>query len=68
MSKEAAEFVSKLSEDPDKKQRFKEDPDAVMEEHGTLSEKDKEVLRTQDSQKIKEYLGDDGPPGCLIMP
>lgn len=67
MPKKAAEFVSTLSTDPDKRDRFMEDPDAVMDEHD-LSEEDKQVLRTKDSDKIKSYLGDDGPPGCLIFP
>lgn len=66
MSKTAAAFVAKLSEDPDLRSRFKEDPDAVMNEHGKdLTEEDKKVLRTQDGDAIKGYLGDDGPPGCL---
>ena len=67
MPKKAGEFVAKLSEDPHKRQRFMENPDSVMDEHGDLSEQDREVLRTKDGQKIKEYLGDDGPPGCLVF-
>jgi hypothetical protein len=68
MPKKAGEFVAKISQDPKQKDRFMEDPDAVMDEHGGLSEDDKKVLRTKDSAKIKEYLGDDGPPGCFIVP
>jgi len=68
MPKKAAEFVAKLSEDPNKRDQFMEDPDAVMDEHGGLSEEDKKVLRTKDSDAIKEYLGDDSPPGCFIVP
>lgn len=68
MPKKAGEFVAKLSQDPAQRDRFMEDPDAVMDEHGGLSEQDKEVLRTKDSDTIKEYLGDDGPPGCFIFP
>jgi hypothetical protein len=68
MPKKAGEFVAKLSEDPKKRARFMENPDAVMEEHGGLSEDDKKVLRTKDTQQIKDYLGDDGPPGCFIIP
>lgn len=68
MPKKAGEFVATLSEDPKKRERFMEDPDAVMDEHGGLSEEDKAVLRTKDNQKIKDYLGDDGPPGCFIVP
>ena len=68
MSKKAAEFVAKLSEDPKKRDRFMKSPDSVMDEHGGLSDDDKKVLRTKDSKAIKEYLGDDGPPGCFIFP
>lgn len=68
MPQKAGELVAKLSQDPAHRDRFMNDPDAVMEEHGGLSEEDKEVLRSKDPDKIKEYLGDDGPPGCLIMP
>lgn len=67
MPKKAGEFVANLSEDPNKRQRFMEDPDSVMDEHGDLSDEDKQVLRSKDSDKIKEYLGDDGPPGCLVF-
>lgn len=68
MSKNAGEFVAKLSQDPNQRDRFMEDPDAVMDEHGTLSEEDKQVLRTKDPDKIKKYVGDAGPPGCFIIP
>jgi len=67
MSKKAAEFVTNLSKDPAKRDRFMENPDAVMDEHD-LSAEDKAVLRTKDSDKIKSYLGDDSPPGCLVLP
>lgn len=67
MSKKAADFVTDLSKDPAKRDRFMEDPDAVMDEHD-LSDEDKDVLRTKDSDKIKSYLGDDSPPGCLVLP
>jgi len=66
MSKKAADFVTKLSKNPDERDRFMADPDAVMDEHD-LSEQDKQVLRTKDSDKIKSYLGDEGPPGCLVF-
>ena len=68
MSKKAGEFVADLSQDPAKQERFKQDPDAVMDEHGGLSDQDKEVLRSNDPDKIKQYLGDDGPPGCCVIP
>ena len=67
MSKKAAEFVSNLSKDPAKRDKFMQNPDAVMDEHD-LSDEDKAVLRTKDSDKIKSYLGDNSPPGCLVLP
>lgn len=66
MSKKAAEFVTKLSQDPTKREAFKADPEATMDEHG-LSDEDKAVLRTGDPDTIREYLGDDGPPGCFAV-
>lgn len=68
MPKKAGEFVAKLSQDPKTRDRFLEDPDAVMDEHGGLSDEDKTVLRSKDPDKIKQHLGDDGPPGCFILP
>lgn len=68
MSKKAGEFVAKLSQDPDQRDRFMEDPDAVMNEHGDLTDEDREVLRTKDPDRIKKYVGDDGPPGCFVVP
>lgn len=67
MSKKAGEFVAKLSQDPNHRDRFMENPDAVMDEHGGLSDEDRQVLRSKDPDKIKKYLGDDGPPGCLVF-
>jgi len=67
MSKKAAEFVAQLSEDPKKRDHYMADPDAAMEAHGGLTEEDKKVLRTKDADAVKKYLGDDGPPGCLVF-
>jgi hypothetical protein len=68
MPKKAGEFVAKLSEDPTLRDRFARDPDAVMDEHGGLTEEDKAILRTKDPDKIKQHLGEDGPPGCCVIP
>ncbi len=68
MSKKAAEFVAKLSEDPAKRDHYMKDPDAAMDAHGGLSDEDKQILRTKDADAVKKYLGDDGPPGCLVFP
>lgn len=68
MPQKAGEFVAKLSQDPAHRDRFMSDPDGTMDEHGGLSDEDKAVLRSKDPDKIKEYLGDDGPPGCFVLP
>ena len=66
MAKEAAEFISKLAADPKLRAAYKRDPDATMTKHG-LSAKDRKVLKSGDPKKIREHLGDDGPPGCMVM-
>lgn len=66
MSKQAADFVNELSQDPEKLERFKADPDAAMA--GTdLSAEDKAVLRTKDAQKISSYLGEAGFAAALLI-
>ena len=62
-----AEFLAQLSENPDKAAAYKEDSESVMEAAG-LADADREALRSADADKITEHLGDDAPPGCLILP
>jgi hypothetical protein len=66
MSKAAADFITKLSTDPDFRTRFRADPDKVMDEEG-LSPEDKEVLKSEDPERIRKHLGDDAAPGCYIL-
>ena len=66
MSKKAARFIAKLSKDPKKAAQFRKDPDGAMKGHD-LSAKDKEVLRTKNTEKIRKHLGDDAPPGCVMI-
>jgi hypothetical protein len=66
MAKNLAAFMIKLSRDPKLRRAFKKDPDEVMKAHG-LSAKDKAVLRSGDSDKIRAYLGDDAPTGCCLL-
>lgn len=66
MPNKAAKFVTKLSEDPTQREAFKNDPEGTMDQHG-LSDEDKAVMRTGDPDKIREYLGDEGPPGCFAV-
>jgi hypothetical protein len=66
MSKKALDYVVAVSENPDMADAHVADPDAAMDAHG-LSDEDKEVLKSGDLQKIRAHLGDDSPPGCLIL-
>lgn len=66
MSKKAADFIAQLSENPQKRDEFKQNPDAAMDKAG-LSSEDKAVLKSGDPKKIRDHLGDDGPPGCMIV-
>jgi len=66
MAKNAADFIIKLSRDPKLRESFKQDPDGVMDAHGLTAE-DKAVLRSGDSDKIREYLGGDAPTGVLVI-
>jgi hypothetical protein len=66
MSKKAAHFISKLSKDSKKAEHFRKDPDAAMAGED-LSDEDRKVLRTKDNDKIRKHLGDDAPPGCIMV-
>jgi hypothetical protein len=66
MSKKTAALLTKLSTDAGTRKAFKANPDKVMDEHG-LSAEDKAVLKSGDADKIREHLGDDAPPGCMVL-
>ena len=66
MSKKAADLIAKLSTDAEFRDRFRKNPDQVMDEEG-LSDEDREVLKSGDPDRIREHLGDDAPPGCFIV-
>ncbi len=66
MSKKALEYVVSVSEDPEKAQAHKDDPDAAMDAAG-LSDEDKDILKSGDLERIRDHLGDDSPPGCLLI-
>lgn len=66
MSKKALDYVVSVSENPDKADAHKADPDAAMDSHG-LSKEDKDIIKSGDVEKIRNHLGDDSPPGCLIF-
>lgn len=66
-SQDVAAFVNKLSTDPGYRSQYKADPEGVMSKESSLSEQDKTVLRTNDADQIRTYMGDDAPPGCLVL-
>lgn len=66
MSKKAADFIAKLSRDPKKAEHYKRDPDGAMKDED-LSPEDRAVLRTKDNEKIRKHLGDNAPPGCIMV-
>jgi len=66
MSKKAADFIAKLSRDPKKAEHYKKDPDGAMKDED-LSPEDRAVLRTKDNEKIRKHLGDNAPPGCIMV-
>ena len=65
-SQDVAAFINKLSTDPNLRAQFKANPDAVMDQEG-LSEEDKQVVKSGDPDQLRTHLGDDAPPGCLIL-
>jgi hypothetical protein len=65
-SKHAAAFISKLTTDAKFRDRYRQNPDQVMDEEG-LSAEDKAALKSGDPDKIKQHLGDDAPPGCFLL-
>lgn len=66
MSEKAGQFVIALSQDPELMERFESDPDGVMIEYG-LSQTDRDVLSSGDAERIKQYLGKDGPTACILI-
>jgi flagellar biosynthesis GTPase FlhF len=64
--KKAIDLIVKMSTDRGLYQRYRDEPDKVMDEAG-LSSKEKEVLKTGDADGIRKHLGDDAPPGCIAL-
>lgn len=56
MSEKLNTFIKKLGQNPDVLERYKQDPEAVMEEHG-LSDEHKEMVRSGDKEQIKKEAG-----------
>ena len=66
MPKKLGDFLIRVSKDPELRERFREDPYGTMDAEG-LTEEHKEVLGSGDPDRIRKYLGDQGPPGCFII-
>ena len=56
MSEQLNKFIKNLGQDPDVLERYKQDPEAVMEEHG-LSDDHKQLVRDRDKEGIKKEAG-----------
>lgn len=60
-----ARFMLDISNDPEKQQKF-QDFKALMDEAG-LTPEERAVVCSGDKEKIREHLGEDDPPGCLLV-
>jgi hypothetical protein len=60
------DFIVGLSKDSKKLEKFKADPAGTMKKAG-LAKKDMDVVMTRDGSKVRKHLGDDYPPGCVVI-
>jgi hypothetical protein len=60
------DFLVGVSKDPKQLEKFKADPSGTMKKAG-LSKKDMDVVMTRDGNKVRKHLGDDYPPGCIVL-
>ena len=56
MSEQLKNLVKKMGEDPTLVDKFKKDPESVLEAHG-LSEEHKEMIRKGDKEAIQKATG-----------
>lgn len=67
MSEKLKSFINNMGKDPEVLERYKQDPEAVMEEHG-LSDAHKALVRNGDKEKIKKEAGvEDAHVNFLIL-
>ncbi len=67
MSEKLKTLVHKLGQDPTLVDRFKKDPEAVMEAHD-LSDEHKDLIRNKDKEGIKKAAGlDDAHMNFIIF-
>ena len=62
----AAELLVSLSTDPALRRRFQANPGVVMDEAG-IEGAEREILSSGSPDQLRSYLGNDAPPGCMIM-
>lgn len=61
-----AQYIAALTQAKSMLDAFHEDPDAAMEAAGIHPEH-REALKSGDPEQVKRHLGDDTPPGCLVI-
>ncbi len=59
-------FLMQLSKDASLRDRFRQDPDAVMEEQG-IGESDQEAVRSGDPERIRTAIGADDSAFIVII-
>ncbi|MFN7942407.1 MAG: hypothetical protein U0X73_12480 [Thermoanaerobaculia bacterium] len=64
--KALSSFLAKMSANPALQDEYRRDPEGVMSRHG-LSEQEKALMRSGDQDAVRAYLGDDGPPGNVVL-
>ena len=61
-----AQYIAALTQAKQMLDAHNEDPDAAMEAAG-IHHDHREALKSGDEEQIKQHLGDDTPPGCLVI-
>ena len=64
--KNVADYLLELAADPAKLDAHKEDPDGHMAAAGIDAES-QAVIKTGDVQAVRAHLGEDDPPGCVLL-
>lgn len=67
MAENLKQFLKRMGEDPNFREKFKQNPDEAMEEH-ELSDEHKELVKSGDKNKLKDETGmDDAEMNFIIM-
>ena len=64
--RKAIDFIAKVSSDAGLRERYRQNPDQVLDEAG-FKGKEKAVLKSGDAKKVRDHYGEDAPPGCLVL-